>query len=332
MAEGGEERAIGIDIGGSRARIALVEAQGVVEERFIATGSERPAESVADDVVVAVRALIDASGLDVLPIGAGIAGQIDPTNGRVIKAPNLGWTDFGLGEHLAAGLGRPVTVLNDVQAAAIGEWLYGAGRGTSDMIAVFVGTGVGGGIISGGQLVRGCGGNAGEIGHTVVDREGPLCACGSRGCVEAYSGGRALARRARRMAGARPDRAPRLLELAEGKPETITTAMIAQAAEAGDVLALRLIHDAADALGAGLASLLNTLNPCIVVLGGGVLMGAPRMASLVEASARARALAAPSEAVRFERAELEPFAGAIGAAAWARSGASGAEARATERI
>ncbi len=309
---------IGIDVGGSRARIALVDAGQVIASRGLDTGRERAASDVCDALAAAARALLEETGARVTGVGVGVAGQVDPATGVVQFAPNLDWHDFPLADCLRKSLGLTITVLNDVQAAAYGEARYGAARGENDAIALFVGTGVGGGIIIGGELVRGCAGSAGEIGHMPIELEGAPCRCRRRGCLEAYIGGWAIARRVRAATEARPRQAARLLELAHGKSEALTAEVVAHAASDRDPLALEIVRDTAFALAAGIAAIANIFNPCVLVLGGSIIEGTPSLAKLAEEFARERILPVALRSLRVRRAQLDSLAGTIGAAAWAR--------------
>lgn len=308
---------IGVDVGGSNARVAVVEGAAVVRDVQLLTGRERPFRAVCDDIGEAIRALDAATPGGIAAVGLGVAGQIDLASGAVRFAPNLDWHDVPLRAQLQQALRVPVMVLNDVQAAAYGEWSFGAARGHDSAVAMFVGTGLGGGIICDGRLVRGCDGAAGELGHLPIQLDGPDCRCGGRGCLEAHAGGWAIARRAYDAAVADPARASALLALA-GDLGGISAETVAAAAESGDPLALEVVHETALALGTGMAAVLNAFNPCVLVLGGSVALGTPGLAEGAEAVARARALPAVTRSVRFARAALGDHAGTIGAAAWAR--------------
>jgi glucokinase len=308
-----------MDIGGSNARVALVHGARLIAQRSLDTTSERSATGICDDLVLAaheLRQVANAEGSTVLAAGVGVAGQVDASTGTVIYAPNLAWHDVPLGACLANAIGIPVFVLNDVQAAAYGEWSHGAARGASDAAALFVGTGVGGGLITQGDLLRGCGGSAGELGHVTIELDGRECRCGRRGCVEAYAGGWAIGKRAREEVLARPEEGRRLLELA-GSADALTAAHVAQAAREGDSLASTIVRAAAAALGAAIGIVANAFNPCMLVLGGGVIEGFPEMAAIAREAAHKRALPAAWRVLRIVPAALGDHAGTVGAAAWA---------------
>jgi glucokinase len=309
---------IGIDIGGSNARVALVDGARIVAARQLETGRQRSPDDICTAIADAAHSLVEENTARVAGAGVGVAGQVDPTNGLVHYAPNLDWHDVPIRDRLSHALDLPVAVLNDVQAAAFGEYRYGAARGADDTVALFVGTGVGGGIIMGGELMRGCNGSAGEIGHIPIELSGAECRCGRHGCLEAYVGGWAIARRVREAVDARPGEAAFLKELAGGSADTLSAEILAQAATTGDPLALEIVGEIAYLLGVGLAAIANAFNPCLIVLGGAVIEGTPKLMEVAEDVARKRALPGAVRSLRVRRAELNSFAGTIGAAAWAR--------------
>jgi glucokinase len=249
-------------------------------------------------------------------IGVGVAGQVDPETGVVRRAPNLDWRDFPFRERLEAASGLPVAVLNDVQAIAYGECRRGVGQGIKDLVCLFAGTGVGGGVVIGGELVRGVSGNAGEIGHMTIEQGGIPCTCGNRGCLETFVGGWAIALRAQKRAAAEPHTA--LLRLAGGNAAGITAKLVGQAAAQGDTLALALVQETGTALGVGLAAIANALNPELIILGGGIVEGLPGLVEIAERELRRRALTAALKPLRVVRSKLGADAGVIGAALFAR--------------
>ena len=314
---------LGIDIGASKTIVALVDVQGtVVHQRRIPTRPERGVEAVITDIVTCAReAFLSAGSGAAGAVGVGVAGQVDPSTGVVDHGPNLGWTDVPLGPALQRALGLPVAVLNDVQAATYGEHVIGAGRGVREMSAIFVGTGIGGGIITAGTLMAGASGNAGEIGHVTVDLRGPLCRCGNRGCVESFAGGWAIARRARELATLQPGEANELLARAGGELELLTAAIVAAAARDGELLARRIVHEAGEALGAGVASIVNALNPALILFGGGVIAGLPVLVEHARTIVATRALPRPRKTVVLTTAALGADSVSVGAALWARAAA-----------
>ena len=311
--------AVGVDLGGTKVVTALVDENGAVIARDrAATGPLTDPSATIAEIAAAVRGVASVAKERVVGVGVGAAGQIDPATGTVRAAPNLGWTDVPLRVELEEALQLPVLVTNDVRAAAWGEWMYGAGQGMTDMVCLFVGTGIGGGIIAGGRLLTGCSGSAGELGHTIVDRNGPRCRCGSQGCLEALAGGWAIAAKAVEAVDSNPEAGGTLLTLAEGDREKLTAELVSQAAHQGDRLAQRLVVQAGEALAVGVASLVNAFNPCMVVLGGGVIEGMPELLQMVQSGVPDRALGPAVASLRIQKAALGENAGVIGAAALAR--------------
>lgn len=316
---------IGVDLGGTKTAVMAVDTAGnpVRGERF-ETDARRGADAVLGDLIERIdgvrRGLGDRVGSR---IGVGVAGQVDPETGTVMYAPNLGWRDVPVRAMLEAALGGDVAVLNDVRAATLAEAEHGAGQDETDLVCLYVGTGVGGGVIADGRLLRGCTGSAGELGHMTVDLHGPVCGCGNRGCIEAFAGGRAIAMRAEQELTARPSAGTTLHEMSRGDPDRITAGLVARAADAGDPLARAILDEAAEALVAGAASIVNAFNPCLLLLGGGVIDGVPALVDHVRAALPVRALGSALRGLRVERAALGADAGAIGAAVWARRTARG---------
>ncbi|MGH3767107.1 MAG: ROK family glucokinase [Pseudonocardiaceae bacterium] len=308
---------IGVDIGGTKV------AAGVVTEcgSILATAHrDTPAEDVTqiEDAIAAVVGEL-SSRYDIAAVGVGAAGFIDARRSTVMFAPNLAWRDEPLKASLQRRLERPVVIENDANAAAWAEVRFGAGRGGAQVVALTVGTGIGGGIVINGQLVRGQFGAAAEIGHVTVVPDGRLCGCGLRGCWEQYASGRALVREAHDLVRAAPGRAGGLLRRAGGRPESITGEMITQAALDGETAALRCFEVIGTWLGRGLGGLAAVLDPGVFVIGGGVsaageLLRAPALtafrACLTGHGHR------PLAELRI--AQLGPDAGLVGAADLAR--------------
>lgn len=310
--------AVGVDLGGTKIIVAQVDAHGKMRQKLrLPTNASKGPAAVKAEVVAVVQKVVHTA--DCLPagVGVGVAGQVDARSGAVRFAPNLGWIDEPLKEDLKKALKLPVFVTNDVRAATWGEWLHGAGRGYDDLICVFVGTGIGGGVVSGRRVMTGCSNTAGELGHITIDLNGPPCRCGNRGCMEAMAGGWAIARQARESIASDPQAGQFLLEKAGGEPEKITAKVVMEAAKAGDALALRLVDRVAQALAAGAASLVNAFNPCRLILGGGVIEGYPGFVKRVAEGIEPRALPAARAPLRIVRAQLHNNAGVIGAASLA---------------
>ncbi len=308
----------GIDLGGTKMLAVIVDENGAVlasEEQ--PTRAEEGAERVVARMAEMVRRLADASGRQVKTLGVATAGTLDPADGTVLMAVNLGWTNVPLGRTLARELGMKATVENDANAAAYGEWKAGAGRGTRHCVFVTVSTGVGGGIISDGRLVRGLSASAGEIGHITIDWNGPQCGCGNVGCLELYASGTAIGKAGAAAAAANPAAGRAILEQAGGDVSRVTSREVAAAAAGGDALAAQVLRDAGRALGVGLASIIHMTNPELIILGGGASkIGAPLLGPMEEAMRR-HTIPSVGDKVRIVPPELGVPAGAIGAALFA---------------
>ena len=310
---------VGVDLGGTKVATALVDIEGnILATGRGSTGPQADPSAVIAEIVTSVREASATVAERIQAVGVGAAGQIDPTTGTIRSSPNLGWENVPLQAELEGALDIPVLVANDVQAAAWGEWRHGAGQDIADIVCLFVGTGIGGGMIAAGHLLVGCGGSAGELGHTIIDRNGPPCRCGNHGCLEALAGGWAIALRAKEAVAADPGAGAALVALAGGRSENLTAALVAEAAHQGDPLAQRLVAESGEALAVGVASIVNAFNPCLVILGGGVVEGLPELVQTVKKGVPQRALAAAAEQVSIVKAVLGGHAGVIGAAAMAR--------------
>ncbi|MHB8351783.1 MAG: ROK family protein [Thermoplasmata archaeon] len=311
---------IGVDIGGTTTSVAVVGASGgILASERRATRPERGPRVVTDEIASMIRDLSDTSSFPPpVAVGIGVAAQVDGA-GQVVASPNLRWASVPLGRWMTQRTHLPVAVTNDVRAATFGEWHFGAGRGARDMVCVFVGTGVGGGIVADGRLRFGASLTAGEIGHMIIVHGGRRCHCPGRGCLEAYVGGWAIGARAREAARREPQRATGLLRLA-GHLRRITARTVTGAAARGDPLASELLRETVDYLASGIVGIINVVNPGVIVLGGGVVEGLPGLLPTLRTRVANRALAAAVRDVRLVRARLGGDAGVIGAAGMAQAG------------
>lgn len=309
---------LGIDVGGTKVESALVDATGSVRTvHRHPTNADRGAYRVIDDIVTCVRGCLSQASSRAVAAGVGVAGQVDPEAGIVRSAPSLGWREVPLRDHLEDALDLPVTVANDVHAITHGVWTHGAGRGTDKLVVVFVGTGIGGGIVSGGHMLDGEQGLAGELGHMILMPYGRSCRCRNRGCWEAYAGGWAIGERARQAVRTDPEAGQPLVERA-GDLDSITARTVHEAYQEGDPLAARIVDATAEYLGIGLASVVNAVNPERVVLGGGVIEGHPPYVDQARRIVQKRALEAATDALEVVTSELGDRAGTVGAATTAR--------------
>ena len=261
---------IGVDVGGTKVLGGLIDESGqIVTTARAATPAADPAGTL-DCIVEVVTKLAAEQPVDA--VGLAAAGWIDKDRSTVMFAPNLAWRNEPLRDKVSERTGLPVVVENDANAAAWAEFRFGAARQATDSMVMFtIGTGIGGGIVIGGELLRGAHGVAAEQGHVVVVPGGHLCGCGRRGCLEQYASGNALVRHARATAEREPRAAATLLELAGGRPGAINGPMVTAAARAGDRAALAAFGDVGYWLGGSLADFVNIFDPEILVIGGGVI-------------------------------------------------------------
>lgn len=307
----------GIDVGGTKIAGGVVDPSGTIVEELRVESPAEDTEAIEDAIAGLVNEL--ASRHDITGVGVGAAGYIDKDRSTVLFSPNLAWRSLDLKADLAERIDLPIVIENDANAAAWGEFQYGAGEDVDDLLLLTVGTGVGGGIVLDGKLHRGAFGVAAEIGHLRVVPQGHLCGCGNRGCLEQYGSGSALVREARVGAEGRSLLAKDLLDRAGGDPEAIDGPMITEAARAGDTFSIELLADLGRWLGEGIASLAAVLDPAVVVIGGGVseaddlLLDPMRTAFRTSLSGRGHR---PVAEIR--KASLGNDAGLIGAADLAR--------------
>jgi len=314
--------ALGIDLGGTKTLAAVIDITTgeVVASARKRTRAERGQDFVSQRTIeLATSAITDANlpdGTEILAIGVGAAGQIDRKNGVVVDAPNLGVHDMQLGSILGNQFGKPVYVGNDVEVAAQGEYLFGAGKGYNNFVCMFVGTGIGSGIVQNGKLYTGLSGTAGEVGHMTLVADGRICGCGSRGCLEAYASRTAITKSI--MAEIHHGRASilsddALKQLKEGET-IIRSGILANAIQQKDELVTEMILEAANYLGYGIASVLNFYNPDAVILGGGVIEAIDLLYETAVHRARTTALTAPAKKTPILRVKLGDFSGVVGAA------------------
>ena len=302
-----ERPVLAIDLGGTQIRAALVTPEPAVHARIsVDTNDEDGVDTVIERIVDAARRVrSEAWGLGLPePIGVGVSspGPLDPWRGIVLEPPNLhGWRNVPLVERLADALELPVFLERDTNVAVIAEWRYGAARGTRHPIYITVSTGVGGGVLVDGHLLRGAAGTAGEVGHVVVEIDGPVCGCGGIGHVEAIASGTALAREARSML--ERDASPILARLAASGAE-VDAELVGRAADEGDEACIALLERAWVAIGALCASLFNVLDHEVIVLGGAIAEHRPRLFEIARAEVQRRGLPVIRDEARIEPAAL----------------------------
>lgn len=318
-------RVIGVDMGGSKLLAGVIDqglrVQHPVQRALI--GLDQAA--LLDLAAEAVQEARGQAGDTVDAVGFGIPCLLDRHTGRARMAVNLPLADVDFAAEMRDRLGMPVFVDNDANAAVVAEHMGGAGRGCSHVVMLTIGTGIGGGVISGGELYRGATGAGAELGHMVIDSNGPRCQgdCPNRGCIEAVASGTALAREARREADEHPDSA---LGRAQARGEEVAGPLVTQLAHSGDPVARGVLELVGRRLGVAVASLVNIFNPQVVVLGGGVMAAGDLLLEPARAVMTARALPTTREEVRLLPAAFGAQAGMVGAGALALSGLAGQSA------
>jgi glucokinase len=309
--------AVGVDVGGSKIAAGLVDREGKVLN-CVRRDSPEDSGELFDAIVEAVGEL----GREAvrLPVGVGAAGFVDADRCTVLLAPNLPWLREPLGSDLSEALNAPVVVENDANAAAWAEARFGAGVGHDWMVCVTLGTGVGGGIVLDGRLVRGGFGLAGEFGHLPLVPDGMPCGCGQYGCWEQYAGGEALLRRARDLVRAKRPEAALLSASCNGKAEQLRGPVITKLARTGDAASIELLAETGHWLGVGLAGLAAVLDPTCFVIGGGVAEAGDLVMSAARRTFDRRVPAGGTRrAPVLVTAQLGNDAGMIGAADLARA-------------
>ncbi|OQY30366.1 MAG: hypothetical protein B6244_00465 [Candidatus Cloacimonetes bacterium 4572_55] len=312
---------IGIDLGGTGIKHGLVSNQGISDRvGNLSTRSHLGRDAVIDRLCDCIDRLLNRArklSVPIKGIGLGIAGPLNFETGIVYEAPNLpGWKDVPIRDIIGDRFDLPTVVENDANAAVYGEWWRGCGQGSSRMIGLTLGTGVGGGIIINSKLYRGADGVAGEIGHICLDPKGPKCVCGSAGCLEAFVSATAWVRRAKEEISS--GKKTLIIQLAENDMDRITSVMVHQAQKQGDPVAARLFEEAAYYLGVGIASLVNLFNPEIVSLSGGMANAGEDLFGPLRRVVAERAFERPAKRVKILQSKLIDRAGVIGAAGLAR--------------
>jgi len=312
------DNVLAVDIGGTRFRAGLFDQSGrrldVVEGETTRSGGR---DWMLEQVAARSRELVARSSAPVKACGVSFGGPVDFQKQCVRSLHVPGWDGFELARWARDTFGLPCLVDNDANAGALGEFRFGAGRGTHSMFYMTLSTGVGGGVVHGGKICHGRDSLAGEIGHIPVSDSGVACVCGATGCLESFCSGTAIAKRAREWASRRPESAARLIELCEGDAEKITARAVAIAAAEGDPIALEIVNETAQWLARALLFVIRILNPDRIVLGGGVaLAGKVLLEPLHEAMLPMASPNLPST-TEVVLAELENYSPLYGAAALA---------------
>lgn len=309
-----DKRVIGIDVGGTNLRGALVGEDGKITKRMkVASEAHLGIEAVIKNLVNLISGI--SEGEDVSAVGFGIPGIIDFNDGVITQAPNISNVDnYPIRQSLRSriGAGTGVIVENDANCAAVGEWWMGAGKNVQSLVMITLGTGVGGGIVLDGKLWRGADGFGGEVGHMTIYPGGPKCNCGNYGCLEVYSSATGIRRMVRETLSD-PDSKTALREMVKDEDPGRIPEVVMKAAEDGDEAALGIWEQFGTALGIGMASLVNILNVEMIVLGGGVSLAWDMFIDRAVAELKRRALRAPAGRVKVVKSVLGDDEGIIGA-------------------
>ena len=307
---------VGVDFGGTAVKVGLVMSTGRVH-RMMVIASRRLATPAAfiDGIARTVRSLARSVGVQssqLCGVGIGAPGPVDVARGVIHVLVNVpGWHEVALRRPLERRLKCPCFIDNDVNLFTLGEWRFGAGRGARALVGLTLGTGVGGGFVCDGALYRGVSGAAGELGHMIIRAQGWRCACGARGCLEAYVGTKGILRMTRQAVRKRPGVLRTMAHEAQGR---LTPELVSRAAQRGDPAARAIWERVGASLGIGMVSVINAVNPDRIVIGGGVAKAWRFFAPAMTQTVRAQAMAIAQRAARIVRARLGAEAGVIGAA------------------
>jgi glucokinase len=317
--------ALGIDFGGTKvlAGVVNLETGEVLATAKKRTNAGDDAGQLMDRLYAVGADALEKSGVkpgDIEGIGVGLAGQIDVARGILLGAPNLSQStvDLPMADLLTSHFGVPARLRNDVQVAALGEGAFGAGKGHSEFVCVFVGTGIGGALVRDGLIVPGAAGACGEIGHIVIHANGRICGCGGRGHLEAYASRTAITKAllGELKRGRKSIVSDLIGNVSESDPggTAIRSGVLAKAISAEDELAFDIVYEAGRYLGYGLASVINLLNPARIILGGGVIEAVQQLFSFAVRTAQREALPTSANSVEIVQAGLGDYAGVVGAA------------------
>lgn len=310
-------KAVGVDVGGTKIAAGLVTSRGELENEARYPTADRP-EQLLDGLAHAVEEA--AGGEEVGGVCLAVPGLLLASESKVIFSPNLHAIEgIHLKDELEERTGLAVTIENDANAAAWGEFVFGAGSEVDNLIFVTLGTGVGGGVIIDGELLRGTQGAGGELGHTTIHATGPRCGCGNRGCFESMASGTAIERRARELAAESPN--SRLGRLISEDPEGFSGESVTELAEQGEEPSLSILRETGMWLGIGLAGFVNVFNPEMIAVGGGVASAGDMILEPARREVHLRARSPSRDLVQIEPATLGAESGVLGAAALARDSA-----------
>ncbi len=320
---------IGFDLGGTKMMAAVFDGEfNVVSRRRRKTRGHEGQKAGLDRIAETIdQALQEANVAPdrVASIGVGCPGPLDLDKGIICDAPNLGWKDVAIREFLEKKYNCPAVIANDVDAGVYGEFRFGGGKGARCVVGVFPGTGVGGGCVYEGKILRGAKSSCMEIGHVQVMRDGPRCGCGLKGCLEAVASRLAISAAA--SAAAYRGQAPKLRALAGTDLTEIRSSTLADAIKQGDTVIENIVKDAARNIGVVVGGVIHLLSPDAIILGGGLVEAMPKLfVEEVKEAARKNVMEAYRDSFKVVAAKLGDDAGALGAAAWAADSTAAAPA------
>jgi glucokinase len=312
-----KEYYLGLDLGGTKILTGLADSEGKIIARSRRdTEADLGEDKIIENMIATIEDVLEKTEVtkeQIITLGIGSPGPLDSKKGIIIENANLPWKNVPLVERMESALGIKTLLQNDANAAALGEKWFGAGKNVDNMVYITISTGIGGGAIINKELFTGVNDNACEIGHTVIDPNGPLCGCGNHGCLEAFSSGTSIGKRAREAAAA--GQSKEMLELADNIVEDIDAVICAQAAHQGDQVAKDIFKNAGYHLGIGMGNVVNTFNTEMIILGGGVMKASDLFLDEAIKTMEDISLAGSLEVVTVKEAELGSDIGLKGAIA-----------------
>jgi glucokinase len=308
---------VGVDLGGTNVRIGIVTPMGkILKKEEYALDPSQGGLKIVEGLVSNLKNLLQkriGKNDQLLGIGIGIAGTIDMKRGRMINSPNIpDLNGFGIREFIKKRMSSPIAIENDANAFALGEGWVGAAKGSKDYCGITLGTGVGGGIVINGEILHGSGGMASEVGHMVIDPEGPLCGCGGKGCLEVYASATGIRRMA--LEAIEKGKGGEILKRAGGKVEEITSEKVFEAAQSGDKAAQKIFNEMGRFLGLGLVNLIHLFDPEKIVIGGKASRAWDSFINTTMEVVTERAMEGSREKVKIVQAKCGDDAGILGAA------------------
>ena len=306
---------IGVDFGATFIKVGLLDARGhIIKKSAFSSKGYASRDKLIERIVLEVKEIMLSKKSRVLGLGVGVPGPVDYKRGVIYNLTNVkGWRNVPLRDMLKKRIGMPVFIDNDANAACAGEARWGAGKGYKDIVCITLGSGVGTAVIIDGKLYRGRGYSAAEMGHICIDRNGPRCNCGAKGCIETFLGNSYIVKAA--VKDLKQGKRSVLLKLACGKYSDITPKLIDQAAKMGDKFCMDIWKQAGENLGIGLTGIVNTFNPEIIVIGGGLSKAGEMLFGSVRETVKRRAMKVFTGDLKIKRARFIEDAGTFGAAA-----------------